>query len=165
MYASSDRTWPHAQGNTSQWAKCMMLVVLPFFAIDIGPNMLVSRFLKRNSPGNPKTMLKTRVPTDTCFCDKTSLFCYCHHNAREPPVKGAKCIMLVVLPSFAIYIGPNLPLSRFLKRNSSGNPKTVLKTPTDTYFCDKTWIFSYCHHTAKETSHRAPKCMILVVLP
>ena len=81
---------------------------------------------------------KTRVPTDTCFCDKMSLFCYCHHNAREPPVKGAKCIMLVVLPSFAIYIGPNLPLSRFLKRNSSGNPKTVLKTPTDTYFCDKT---------------------------
>ena len=141
------------------------LVVLQFFAIDIGPNMLVSRFLKRNSPGNPKTMLKTRVPTDTCFCDKTSLFCYCHHNAREPPVKGAKCIMLVVLPSFAIYIGPNLPLSRFLKRNSSGNPKTVLKTPTDTYFCDKMWIFSYCHHTAKETSHRAPKCMILVGLP
>ena len=28
-----------SQGNTSQWAKCMILVVLPFFAIDIGPNI------------------------------------------------------------------------------------------------------------------------------
>ena len=48
---------------------------------------------------------------------------------------------------------PNMPVSRFMKRNSHGNPKTVLKTLTDTVVCVKSGIFCYCHHiTGKHLS-------------
>ena len=58
------------RGNTSHGGQNTFFVVLPSFVIDIGQSMPVSHFLKRNSFGNPKTLLKTPI-ADTYFCDKT----------------------------------------------------------------------------------------------